>query len=210
VRVIAKGRFVIPSITLVLLFSMALSHAAPPAFQAGPAEDYAHLKSEDVVIGAQPFDTPSLQEQAFGKKVELTKYGVLPVLIVIHNNRKTALDVRALEVNLVSEDGRHARALTSEELYALGSPHGRRSASGQQVPLPFPLPKKKNQLTSENLSARTFAAEVLAPGDTASGFVYFEAQLERGDSIYLNGLREAGNRKQLLYFEFPLKESETK
>jgi hypothetical protein len=51
---------------------------------------------------------------------------------------------------------------------------------------------------------RAFAAKMLAPGDSASGFVYFEAHPEAGDKLYVNGLRDARTQQELLYFEFGL------
>ncbi len=46
---------------------------------------------------------------------------------------------------------------------------------------------------------------MLPPGDTASGFFYFEAKPESGDSVYVNGLRDARSGKEVMYFEFELK-----
>jgi hypothetical protein len=46
---------------------------------------------------------------------------------------------------------------------------------------------------------------MLPPGDSTSGFFYFEAQSEVGDSIYLSGMKDARTGKEILYFEFPLK-----
>jgi hypothetical protein len=47
---------------------------------------------------------------------------------------------------------------------------------------------------------------MLPPGQSASGFVYFQSGFQRGSSIYLSGLREADSGKELLYFEIPLVE----
>jgi hypothetical protein len=45
---------------------------------------------------------------------------------------------------------------------------------------------------------------MLPPGQSASGFFYFQTGLRAGSTIYLNGLEEAGSGKQLLFFEIPL------
>ena len=54
------------------------------------------------------------------------------------------------------------------------------------------------------ISTRAFSAKMLAPGDSASGFVYFEAKTEAGDKLYLDGMKDARSGQDLLYFEFPL------
>lgn len=197
-----KSRFVISSIASVA--AVAALAATKQTFTAGRAAAYAHLTSEEVTIGAKPYDSPELVTTAFGKKLNLLDYGVLPVLVVVENNRSKTLDLRNLQVSLVARDGRHADAIPPDDLFSLGTPHGSRSPGGAQVPLPFPLPKKKNPFTSPALVERSFAAKMLPPGESASGFFYFEAKSEPGDKLYLNGLEEQPGQHELLYFEFPL------
>ncbi|MGA8027885.1 MAG: hypothetical protein WB992_12135 [Bryobacteraceae bacterium] len=169
-------------------------------FRAGVAGDYAHQSSDQVTVGAKPFDNEDLTAQAFGKKTDLLKYGVLPVLVVVENKRAKALDLQDIEVNLVGADGRHVTAVNPEDIPFLGK-NGKRPSN---VPLPIPLPAKKNPLNAPEIVTRAFSAKMLPPGDSASGFFYFEARPEPGDKIYLNGLRDARSGQEILYFEFPL------
>ncbi len=168
-------------------------------FQAGPAESYAHQGASGVTVGAKAYDTPELVGEVFGK-VALLQHGVLPVLVVLENKGKKSLDLQSLEVNLVASDGRHAMAISPDDVPFLGTSAKRPN----NVPLPIPLPKKKNSLNSPEISARAFAAKMLPPGESASGFFYFEARSEQGDKLYLNGLREARSGEELMYFEFAL------
>jgi hypothetical protein len=185
--------------------AMTLALGGTEPFHVGSAKDYANQTSEQVTIGAKAYDNPTLQTEAFGKKLDLLHYGVLPVLVVIENKRQKAIDLRSIEVNLVSADGqRHATAVSPADLYSLGTPHGVRAPGRTQVPLPIPLPKKKNPFNSLELVERSFSAKMLPPGDSASGFFYFEATSEPGDKLYLNGLSELPSGHELLYLEFPL------
>lgn len=152
-----------------------------------------------MTIGAEAFDKPELVEQAFGKKVDLLKYGVLPVLVVVDNKSKETIDLKNIEVHLVATDGRQGPALSPADLYHLGN-----SSRPTGIRTPIPLPKKKNPMASDELVLRAFSAKMLPPGDSASGFFYFEARSESGDKIYINGLRQARTQQELLYFEFPL------
>jgi hypothetical protein len=45
---------------------------------------------------------------------------------------------------------------------------------------------------------------MVAPGLAASGFLYFQTQLQNGATIYLSGLTEARSGKELFYFEIPV------
>ncbi len=194
-------RFVISSITFGVLALTSLFGADEP-FKPGPAASYAHQTSGPVTIGAKPYNKEELTESAFGKKVDPLKYGVLPVLVVVENKGKEAVDLQNLEVSLVASDGRHAPAVGPEDLAHLGSPTKRPGI--KQTPIP--MPKKKNPMNSPDIVVRAFSAKMLPPGDSASGFFYFEARPERGDKLYVNGMREARSGTEIMYFEFPLEE----
>ncbi len=136
--------------------------------------------------------------------MDLLKYGVLPVLVVVENKRDKSIDLRDMEVSLVAADGRHVSAVSPDELPLLSKDgHRRPKQPGEGFPLP--LPQKKNPLADPVIAGRAFAAGMVPPGDSTSGFFYFEAQSEVGDSISLSGMKDARTRKEILYFEFPLK-----
>ena len=194
---IPKTRFVISSITLA---AIAVAWGSDREFRAGPASDYAHQSAESVTVGAKPYNTEELTAEAFGKKTDLLRYGVLPVLVVIENKREKAIDLRDVEVSLVAADGRHASAVNPEDIPFLAK-HGRKPPA---VQTPIPLPKKGNPLNAPSIVTRAFSARMLPPGDSASGFFYFEARSEPGDKLYLNGLRDARSGQEILYFEFAL------
>ncbi len=76
-------------------------------------------------------------------------------------------------------------------------------------PIPTGAPKiggHKNPLDTWEIEGRAFTAKMLPPGQSASGFFYFQSGFQRGSSLYLSGLREADSGKELLYFEIPLVE----
>ncbi len=197
---IPGGRFVLSSITLAAIAAAVATGSNEKEFRAGPAADYAHQSGDNVTVGAKAYDTEELTAQAFGKKADLLKYGVLPVLVVIENKRDKAIDLRDLEVNLVASDGRHAGAVNPEDIPFLAK-HGHKPPPVQS---PIPLPKKGNPLNAPEIVTRAFAAKMLPPGDSAFGFFYFEARPEAGDKLYLNGMHDARSGQDLFYFEFPL------
>jgi hypothetical protein len=191
--------------SIALMLTIALAWAASDGFHAGRASDYQNQTSEQVTVGAKAYDTPALQSEAFSKKLDLLHYGVLPVLVVIENKRPKTIDLRSIEVNLVSADGqRHVTSVSAADIYSLGTPHGPNATGRAQVPLPVPLPKKKNPFNSTELAERSFTAQMIPPGESASGFFYFEATSEPGDRLYVSGLRELPSGHELLYLDFPV------
>jgi hypothetical protein len=198
--VIPGTRLVISSIALAAAAASVGASAEDKAFRAGAATEYAHQTSEQVTVGAKPYDSEELTAEAFGKKTDLLKYGVLPVLVVIENKRQKTLDLRNLEVNLVAADGRHVGPVSPEDIPFLA----KRAKKPTMNPVPNPLPRKKNPLNTPQIVERAFAAKMLPPGDSATGFFYFEARPEAGDKLYLNGLRDTPSGQEILYFEFGL------
>jgi hypothetical protein len=208
-RVIRRTRFVILSIAFALASLFSAPSSDSKSFQPGKAGDYAHQMSEQVLVGAQAFDNADLTATAFGRKTDLLKYGVLPVLVVIENKRDKSINLQDLEVSLVAADGRHVAATSPDDIPFIGT-DGHRRPRQPGAGLPIPLPKKKNPLAGPEIPARAFAAKMLPPGDSTSGFFYFEAQSEAGDSLYLSGIQDARSGKEILYFEFPLKNDAAK
>jgi hypothetical protein len=207
--VIRGTRFLLLSIAFVAAALLAAPGSDDKSFQAGKASDYPHQMSEQVLVGAKAFDNADLTADAFGKKTDLLKYGVLPVLVVIENKRDRAINLDNLEVKLVGSDGRNVASVSPDDIPFVGT-DGRRKPKTPGTGVNLPMPKKKNPLGGSEISARAFAAKMLPPGDSTSGFFYFEAQAEVGDSIYLSGMRDARSGKEILYFEFPLKKDEAK
>lgn len=199
---IPKFRVVILSITLAAVGFVQASSTSE-AFRPAPASQYAHQSGEQVTVGAKVFDKPEEIANVFGKKTDLLKYGVLPVLVVVENKRQKTLDLRDIEVTLVASDGRHATSMAADDVTSIGA-YGNSGAARSQIPLPVPLPKKKNHLSSPEIAERAFTAKMLPPGESASGFYYFEAKSEAGDKLYLSGMKEMPSGHEILYFEFPL------
>ena len=54
------------------------------------------------------------------------------------------------------------------------------------------------------IEGRAMSAKILPPGESASGFFYFQTIMQPGSMIYLNGLYEAASGKEIFYFELPL------
>jgi len=181
--------------------------AAMPAadvWRVGKAADYPNQTGNQITIGAKPLSSEADTEPVFGKKADFNKYGILPVLVVIENRRSKTLDLRDLEVTLVGRKGQHVDPLKPDEVAYIALPAQRPS----NVKLPFPTAKKKNPLAVPELTGRAFVSKLVPPGDSASGFFYFEAQAEPGMKLYVNNLREQPSGEEILYFEFPITEQQ--
>lgn len=190
---------------LILVLSIAALGAADDRnFHPRPASEYANkLTIAGLTIAADAFITPRETKAPFGK-LNPNDHGVLPVLVVMQNDSRQTLRLEQMRVEYLREDGRRIKAVPASEvrfLYGIEKPN----LSGRRVPHPIPgLGKKKNPLAAEEIEGRAFSARMLPPGDSASGFFYFNTAPLRSAQLYITGISEASTGQELFFFELPL------
>jgi hypothetical protein len=188
----------------LLLTASVLLAADRTTFQSKPVDQYPHrLTSEKVTIAAQPFITDDEAKEAFGK-LNPWRYGVLPVLIVVKNEGKDTLRLDRMKLSYVLPDNTRTDATPSGDV---------KFARGAKAPKNIPGPSlpvhigsgNKNPLAAWEIEGRAFAAKVVPPGETASGFVYFQTpETSAAALVYIAGLANAVTGNELYYFEIPL------
>ena len=187
----------------LLLVAGVLIAAEKTTFQSKPVDQYPHRQaSEGVTIAAQPFMTDDEAKQAFGS-LNPWRYGVLPVLLVIQNDGKDTLRIDHMKVQYELPDNSRIDATPAPDVkYARGvkTPKTIPGAS-----LPVHLGSKKNPLDEWEIEGRAFSAKVIPPGQSASGFIYFQTpETSAAASVYVAGLTNAVSGKEVFYFEIPL------
>ena len=172
-------------------------------FEVGPAASYPSKQTSDnVTIAAVPYDTDDLAHTAFGK-VNPYQSGVLPVLVIIQNDTQAAIRMDNVKVEYVSLDGSRIEATPALDVRFVG-PGPKRPQPNTGSPIPPGLIKHKKPLAAWEIEGRAFAARMLPPHESASGFFYFQTRHQPGAKLYLAGLHEASSGKEILYFEIPL------
>jgi hypothetical protein len=191
---------------LALVMSIAAAFAAnnrgedkDPAFRPPPAAQFAHHQTNDkVTIGAEPYVSGDKMKAAFGKLIPY-QYGVLPVLVALQNDSGQTVEIKGMKAEYVLSDGQRVVATPAHDVrYA--RPPSRPSVTGS----PLPLPHKKNPLDEWQIEGHALAAEAIPAGNSAFGFVYFQAPLRQGATLYISGLVQASTGRELLFFEIPL------
>src|ERR1039458_4998246 len=182
---------------LALLLSIAAAFAADKQtpFKAGPAASFAsHQTNDKVTMGVDPYVMGDKVKAAFGK-VDPYQNGILPVLVVIENNGDAAIKLDGLRAEYVGPNGDRVEATLAHDVRYVRGPQRPGVIAGPGAPKVI---GKKNPLDAWEIEGRAFAAQMLAPGQSASGFLYFETGLQRGATIYIRGMKEAQSGKELL------------
>ena len=189
---------------LVLFTSIAAFAADKPAdFKAAAAASYPNRQTvSQVTIAADPYLTEEKLKAAFGK-LKLPDYDVTPILIVIQNDSDKAIRLDRMKVQVSGSDRQTIDSTPAAEVRYL-NPVGRPKAI-QGPGTKVAVIHKKNPLNEWEIEGRAFAAQMLAPGQSAYGFFYFQTGLHGESTVLASGLYEAGSGKELLFFEIPLK-----
>jgi len=196
---------------LIVLLSLPLAHAAekePPKFSPGPLSSFRDRQTIDqVTLAARPFLKTADLRAAFGK-LDPNSYGVLPILVLILNQSGQTVSLEGMRAELITPDRRRIEATPASDIrYLSGTP--RPDATPHPIPGRLPgLSRRKSPLSAWEIEGRAFSARMLPAGESASGFLYFQACFRSGSVLFLGGLRQAATGKDLFYFELPLEAEE--
>jgi hypothetical protein len=139
---------------------------------------------------------------AFGK-LNPSQFGILPVLVVIQNDSAKAIRLDRLKVEYAGPNRDRVEATPARDVKYLRPPQRPGAIEGPAGKVKV-LRTKKNPLDTWEIEGRAMSAQMLPPGQSASGFFYFQTALQPGATLYLNGLYEAATGKEIFYFELPL------
>ena len=172
-------------------------------FEPGPIDSYPNRQTvEKLTVAADPFDTEDKTRQAFGK-LNPNQYGILPILVVMQNNSGQTLSLETMHVEYLLPSRQRLDATPARDV---ARTQGVKRPNIYPGPLPTPIPRttsRKSPLTAWEIEGRAFAAKMLPPGESASGFFYFQVAQRAGSVLYITGIREASSRRELFYLEIP-------
>ena len=195
--------FVFKRLALVLSIAAAWAADKETPFKAQPAASYpAHQTTSQITVGVEPFTTSEKLKTAFGK-LDPNEHGVLPVLVVIQNDSDKTIRLTGLRVEYIGPDRQRIDATPAREVRYLQPPQRPNMIPGPAGKVKV-LKVKKNPLDAWEIEGRAFVAQMLPPGNSASGFFYFQTPLQPKATIYVNGMAEAQTGKEILYFDIAL------
>jgi hypothetical protein len=173
-------------------------------FRPAPAASYQTRQTvAKVTIAAVPYESDAQTKDAFGK-VNPNEYGVLPILVIVENNSAATLRLEGMKMEYQTRSGSGLRPTPPEDVPYVVPP---KKPSVSSIPSPLPSlgrGKKKNPLADWQIEGRAFRAQMILPGESAFGFVYFQTRHQRGSTLYVSGIRDASTGKELFYFDVPL------
>jgi hypothetical protein len=195
--------FVFKRLALILSIAAASAADKETPFKAEPAASYpAHQSNAQITIGVDPYNAGEKVKTAFGK-LDPNEHGVLPVLVVIQNDTDKSIRLSSLRVEYQGPNRERVEATPARDVRYLRPPQRPNMIPGPAGKVKV-LKTKKNPLDAWEIEGRAFAAQMLPPGNSASGFFYFQTALQPKATIFVGGMSEAQTGKEILYFEIPV------
>lgn len=135
---------------------------------------------------------------------------ILPVLLVLTNSGNQPVSLKNMHAELVTGSRSKLEALGIDDVFRrVAHIKGSSTSPGRVGPIPLPngTKNKKAQEQYQELTKAAFTAEVVEPGMTRSGFLFFDIEDIKnptaGSHIYLTGIHDS-NGNELMYFEIPV------
>src|SRR5580658_2284197 len=191
---------------VVVLLSIAVAGAADKArFAPRPAASYpGHQTIDKITVAAVPYTSEEQSKIAFDK-VNPSKYGILPILVVIKNDTGKALRLH-LETELVDVQNHRLDPMPPGDVVLFD---GAINKNWNSVPKPMPIPlpsHKKGPLDTWEIEGRAFTARLVPEDESVFGFVYFNSALRPDSYLYVNGIADAASGKEYFSFEVPFED----
>jgi hypothetical protein len=195
---------------LLLLTSAAWAakdYVAPELQKASayPARD--EHPQEQLVVAADPYDT---KEKARIFNLPYEERGILPIYLIITNERGQPVSLTQMQVQLVTARRDKVSPADEDDLYRRFAQISRRPDLPSRVPLPIPRRAPRSSIPTQGideLKRAPFQARAVEPGATQAGFLFFDVsgipEPLAGAHLYVTGVRDAGG-KELMFFDISL------
>jgi hypothetical protein len=198
-----------PLLFLGLALPVMASDRTPPPIT--PATQFPAVEVHDkekVAIAIEPYNTKE-QEKLF--HVEYTKYGVIPVRLIVTNLGDRPISLRDARILFEPATGDRIQAAEPEDVERRMNPHQPHGAMPTPTPFPIPgiHPRRKNsndKNVEEDFDTFEYQALVVEPHTTRAGFLFYivgdSADPLTGAHMSVTKLRDADG-EELFYFDIP-------
>jgi hypothetical protein len=202
-------RFLSTALVLVMLIVSGLAYTPRPLPELSPGDCPAMQHSQGVTIGALPYVGQDAIRTLFDTK-DLYKTGVVPILLVIHNENPFAVSMGARGAAVIDSLGQRNPSIPYPNVVAalLQRRDVRAISSGPVVDLSA-LKSGKTADLIEDFRNKSMDMERIPPAETVRKVVFFRMGTDPAalDSalLYFGEIYNEDTAEELIFFEFELK-----
>jgi len=200
--------------SFLLITTLGLLATAPQVQQTDISKWPAKDMHQNFVVAAQAYGNAARSKQKFGK-ADPYKAGLLAVDVYFRNNMKDPVhvDLDAIRLNVDAPNGQrfHLKPLSLKQASVdIAHPKGPSAPKTSRFPagIPFPHGDSKQQKVMDKLQPLTFQSDIVPPGGTTHGCVFFDVNrhfdLVPYASLYVPDVKSVASSTGLIYFEVSL------
>lgn len=167
------------------------------------------------LVAASPCSDAKASKEKLGN-VDAFKAGLLPVEVYFRNDTKEPVhvDLSTIRLDIDTPNGQrlHLVSLSLEQTASeIAHPKGASAPSARRFPpiLGVPIRDSKQRDVLNKLQPLVFQTDVVAPGATVHGFVFFDLNhdydLVSFASLYVPDVKSVASSEAMIYFEVPFK-----
>jgi hypothetical protein len=187
-----------------LVMLLAAGCASPAAVQTQPIQTYEFRQvQERVQVALDPYFQVERARELFRTADQFPEAGLLPVQVIVENDGTGEVNVDPQEFRLMRPNGQQGVSLPPEDAFTLV-----KKAVGAWALLPIlgqSAVGVQNDQRLKDFEARALRETKIQPGQSASGFVYFQvltSDVNLAGSRVVCALQDGGGKK--LTYEIPI------
>ncbi|HEV2489058.1 MAG TPA: hypothetical protein VGT03_04555 [Candidatus Acidoferrales bacterium] len=201
------------SILVILAATLWQSAASQQPFD--PSTLAAKDKHQGFLVAAIPY-SDSAAAKAKLDKADPIKAGLLPVEVYFRNDTRdpVRVDLTTIRLDIDAPNGQklHLQPMGLEQASsAIAHPKGASAPSARRFPpiVPVPIHDSKQRDAEDRLQPLMFQTDVVPPGLTVHGFVFFDVNhdfdLLPYATLYVPDVKSVTSSEAMIYFEVSLK-----
>lgn len=201
--------------TILLLLAAPLCLSATSQQSFDPFTLAAKDQHQGFLVAAIPFRDAAAAKERLGK-LDAVKAGILPVEVFLRNGLKdpVRVDLKTVRLDIDAPNGQklHLEPLTLEQAAGeIAHPKGASVPTARRFPpiIPVPIHDSKEDDTANKLQPLMFQTDVVPPGGTVHGFLFFDLNhafdLLPFSTLYVPDVKSVASSEPMIFFEVPLK-----
>ena len=201
-------------IALILLAAALLQYAPSPQ-PVDPSTLTTKDQHQGFLVAAVPLRDAAAAKAALDK-LDPIKAGILPIEVYFHNSTKdpVRVDLTTIRLDIDAPSGQklHLMPLTMEQAASeISHPKGASAPSARRFPpiIGVPVHDDKESETANKLQLRMFQTDVVPPGATVHGFIFFDLNhafdILPYSTLYVPDVKSIASSQAMIFFEVPLK-----
>jgi hypothetical protein len=202
-------------LAILLILAATVWQSAAPQQPFDPSTLAAKDQHQGFLVAAIPYPDAAAAKAKLDK-ADPVKAGILPVQVYFCNNTSdpVRVDLNTIRLDIEAPNGQklHLQSMSLEQAAGeIAHPKGAAAPSARRFPpiIATPIHDSKQSDAAKKLQLAMFQTDIVPPGSTVQGFVFFDVnhdfELLPYSTLYVPDVKSVTSSQAMIYFEVRLK-----